>query len=473
MGLLSTLQLQPPASWAHGGPPGGGAQAGRSGPPGALGQAAGGAKKAAPAKSDGKAVATQQVLGHLRWGTHQGVLYALADGDGDEVEKGRGAQWRDMALANAGCRGLVAAHANLGAVEKKWRAQSDATYGAALLKRVSDAMAAVSKRKADDPAFRAALQQYYKKFDEVKRLALDIEVKDSDFNARLSHLGSVLKTGEIEKAAAYVKMTEDEIAQVRADIEAAKGILGKVLSLGSSIQGFAAAPTAAGAIGLISQGVTELGGVIIEGQYAAQLGQLEAQLDGAKAQLAKLKTEKYQHDVDEARAQLKGAATQCKIAAEAFSSAVNEIGWMRATAMDEARKAPSTKVVGEAFEGIKKQRDAIRTLKGACEVYIKQVDGVTPGVNKLRDHFAYISDWIQRVSQVEAQLAPDSPWGRATELAGRKNAVELGEWLNHMPFVRGECTRALQAALDKSAAAAIAPYEEAVRRVNAALAIAA
>ena len=129
--------------------------------------------------------------------------------------------------------------------------------------------------------------------------------------------------GKIEAAKGKVDEVQGEIDQIKADIEQAKAIFSKVLSIGMDIRNFAVAPSVDGLVNKLSEGVTALAGVIIEGQYAGKLGALDAQLAQAKGELKRLKNERFQHAVKEAQAMLLGTIARCRKADTAFRAAVH------------------------------------------------------------------------------------------------------------------------------------------------------
>jgi predicted nucleic acid-binding Zn-ribbon protein len=413
-------------------------------------------------------------LGALRWKGHQGQLLAFTDAAGKLVTNGPRAGWRTMASGNMFSGRIVHALADLDKLEQQWRGQADRVRrgtvdGEALRRKVEGAMAAVRQRKAKDEKFREAMNAYFDQLSALPPLAEKIAQADAEFEAALSRLGEAVKQEEIEKVEEQVKAIEGDIAAVKAEAEQVKAIVGKVLTLGTEIRSFAVAPSATAAIGLLSQGVTALTGAIVDGQYAGTLGRLDAQLGAAQADLAKLKHEKSFFHIKEAQANLKSAVSKCREADLNFNRQVKEMTRKRATAQDKSGESPATRIVGEVIARRARQRQLIFELRSLGETYLRVLKPLAENIPKVRDKFSHVGDWIDDIAVDDPRLARGSAWANASELTASSNAYELGNWIERVAEVRRDCQKVLKEVEEAGAAAATAPYDQALELVEEAL----
>ena len=121
----------------------------------------------------------------------------------------------------------------------------------------------------------------------------------------------------------------------------------------------------------LSEGVTALAGVIIEGQYAAKLGVLDAQLAQAKGELKRLKNERFQHAVKEAQAMLLGTIARCRKADNEFRAAVKDLRYKRADASSEAdEKGPKAAAPNQGAS--KKPNRAVLSWQKALHLHLSK-----------------------------------------------------------------------------------------------------
>jgi hypothetical protein len=414
-------------------------------------------------------------LGKLYWERrYKGDLFGFTDTNGDVVTGGPRPGWRAMALGNLYGRRALAAIYDLDQLERRWRTHFDRVKqgfadGQELAKKTERSMAAISERSAKEPQFGMAVHNFLEGFEALPTLALEIEEADEMFGASLNRLKSWLKQGDIDKTADYLLMKEADKAEVLADIAAAKAILDKVLSIGGQIVGVGAAPGAASVVGLVSEGVKELGGAIIEGFYAERLGALEAALAATKERLAGLRNAKYKDDLNAAQAELAGARKRCEVAAKNFTKGVKALDYARATALNIAT-SPSTRIISDVINLRAQQFQNIARLRTASEGFLKLQDGLVGSLAKLTDHYLHIGDWIDDIAAPDPRLARNSAWASANELSAYSNSTKLGEWKAYVPFAREACQNAHKAVEGDGPAKALRPYDQAMSMVEKALA---
>jgi uncharacterized coiled-coil DUF342 family protein len=413
----------------------------------------------------------KEPLGKLYWERrYKGQLFAFTDASGKRVTGGPGTGWKSMSACNVWGLRVVAALGDLDRDERAWRALVDRVHkgtadGQALAQQTAAAAGAIRQRRDKDKEFREAMRGYFQQFHQIQSRASEVASADAEFNEKLSHLAGVVTEGKIEDAKGKVDEVQGEIDQVKADIEQAKAIFSKVLSVGMDIRNFAVAPSVDALVSKLGEGVTALAGVIIEGQYAAKLGVLDAQLAQAKGELKRLKNERFQHAVKEAQAMLLGTIARCRKADNEFRAAVKELRYKRADASSEADEKGPTRFIAKVIAGRAQQRQAIQQLRDGGAAYVKLLDGVAVGVAKLTGAYAHVGDWIDDIAKALPQLARGSAWANGAELTAASNAVMLGNWTAYLPAARGDCEKALKSV----GASAMAPYEAALSEIEGAL----
>ena len=415
-------------------------------------------------------------LGETRWRDHKGTLLGYTTAEGALVTKAPSPAWKKMAVCNLFGRRSVIAMADAETLDRRWRdalrdVQAGIPRGQALLVRVKQAADAISERKKNDPKFQQAVNQYFRQVDELRALSEGINKADAHYAETLHRLESTILGTEIEATVDQVNAIKEQEGDVEKDRVRAKQIFGQVLSLGTAIAG--AGPfSAAAAISMVAKAADLIGNALIDGVYDKQIQQLEAKLHEAKGQLKELKSKKFHEDIAAAQEVVSQAISDCRSAAAVFVAALKDVGRSRAAAADasSSSKNDPTRIVAEAIGLQTQQHHALDTFTGAAEAFNRLSSGIEVGIRKLRDMHAYVSDWIVEVASADARLEPGTPWARQTELAGRSNAVELGQWIAFAPGAREACRQALVAMSGQAATAAMASYDEAMQTIEQALA---
>lgn len=416
----------------------------------------------------------KESLGRLRWEGHRGELAAFTDANGALVTGGPRPGWRKMATCNLFARRVLAANEDLNALERAWRSGAAAvakglTDGEQLAKRVKASKDAISERAKDDDKFAQVMNDYFRQVDSMGPLSDGIEKADKKYSECMHRLKSVVLDTKIQE-------TNDEIADLReaeADLEKDRAstlkIFEKVLGLAGAIAALAVAPAAAAAITAASQGMGLAGNLLIDGAYDAKLGELDGQLKDAKNKLSGLKKSKYVEDIAAASDVLAQATIDCRTAARAFTNAVKELLRRGAPAANVSSKSKDTAVISEVVSRRSEQRARITALRTSAQQFVSLLDGVSVGVTKLRDMYAYAGDWVDDIAKADPRLARGSAWAKAAELAAVGNALQLFDWLTHASQVRGQSLAVLKTTEGDAANVAMAPFEDAMKSVEEAM----
>ncbi len=416
----------------------------------------------------------KESLGHFRWDGHRGELFGFTDASGALVQGGPRVGWRKMATCNLFGRRVIAANEDLNKLESAWRAGVAAvgkgtTDGVALAKRAKDSMEAISEHAKNDEKFAQVMNDYFRQIDALGPLADAIEKAHKKYSECTHKLKSTILDTKIQETNDEIADIKDQEAELEKERANTQKIFGQVLGLAGAIVGYAAAPAAAAAITLVSQGAGLAGNVLIDGVYDAKLGELEAQLKDAKVKLTGLKKSKYVEDIAAASDVLAQAAIECKTAAKGFTNALKELMRRGAPAVNVSSKSPKTAVISEVVARRAEQHKRLTSARTSAQQYLALLDGVSVGVGKLRDMYAWSGAWIKDIAVADSRLAPGSAWGNNAELIGASNAVQLGEWIARAPRVRNQCQAALKATEAGAANAALAPYDQAMKYVEDAM----
>jgi hypothetical protein len=437
----------------------------------------GGAPKPAVDGDGGKMTTVKVVqlsLGVLRWQGHQGQLLAFTDDNGALVKGGPRVGWRAMGSGNMYGGRIVHALADLDSLEKRWRDQSvrlrkGTADGLTLLKKVREAMAAVTDRKGKDDKFQAAMTSYIEKSEELGEFAIAVQKADHQFMAKLDHLAGVMKDDAIAKVKESIEATEAEKAGVEKEIQQVKDAVNKVLSVATKIRDLAVSPDATKVVGMVSEGISDVAGVIIDGQYAGQLARLDTQLEASKEDLGKLVHDKAFLTIQEAQDELRVTVSDCESAQKKFTSAIQAVIFLRAKAVDRAGDSPSTKIVGEAIARRAAQQQLVLDQRNACATFLAVIEPLAANMPKFRDRFRQVGDWIDDIAVDNPQLARNTPWANACEFVGQSNSLELSKWIDRVGEVRTACQEVAKEVAEDATASALAPYEAALAAIKTAL----
>ena len=416
----------------------------------------------------------KESLGRLRWDGHQGELFAFTDANGALVTGGPRAGWKKMATCNLFGRRALAANDDLNKLERAWRAGAAAvpkgtSDGVALAKRAKASMGAISERAKNDDKFAQVMNDYFRQIDALGPLSDAIAKADKKYSESTHRLKSTILDTKIQEQNDEIADLKDQEAELEKDRASTQKIFAQVLGLAGTIAAFAVAPAAAAAITLVSKGAEVSGNVLIDGAYDAKLGELESQLKDAKGKLGELKKSKYVEDIGAATDVLAQAAIDCKTAARLFTNAIRELMRRGAPALNVSSKSRDTAVISEVVARRSEQRQRLTALHASAQQFIDLLNGLTPGMTRLRDMYAWVGDWITDIAAADSRLARGSPWANAAELDAVSNAVQLGDWITHAGQVRGPCQAALTSSEGSAADAALAPFDEAMKYVEQAM----
>jgi hypothetical protein len=413
--------------------------------------------------------AGQVPLGSISWGgRYKGNLWAITDVNGDIVRGGPSLILKDMATMNQMGALALKAIEDLETLDKQWRAEHDAvrkatsdassdvkTLGADVKKGQNGALA---KRVKGDRDFFTDVNGYIEKLEVAEGLFRKIPGAEKDFEAASFKLNAVVYQYEVDKASDRYKGKEEELEQLKKDIEEAQELFEDVVEFALNIAKRDWMDAAANAI-------SYLGKKEIEAAYEPELNTLKDELEALKKDVKELKDKQFVSAIEGARADLESAAIRLENAQADFKTALEQLARVQANARNELNESSSTKVVGKLIVGRAQQLKAITTAQTACRRYLELSKRGSTRISEIGNNYGYVGTFLTDAAKVDPAFNPTTLYARTLEFSARANVVMLDNWRTWVAHVQGECSKALKW-LDVGDKGPMAPFKEAISLVK-------
>ena len=411
----------------------------------------------------------QVPLGSLNWGgRYRGKFWAITDVNGNIVRGGPSRILKDMAAMNQMGALVLKAIEDLETLDKQWRAEHDAVRKATAdaaneVKSLAadvkkGANGALAKRAKNDRDFFADVNGYVEKLEAAEALFRKIPGAEKDFVAASFKLNAVVFQYEVDQATDRHEDKEDELEQLKKDIEDAQEFFKDVVEVALNIAKQDWKDVAANAI-------SYLGKKAIDAAYEPQLNTLKDQLEALKKEVKGLKDKQFFNAIEGARADLESAAIRLENAQADFKTALEQLARVQANARNELNESSSTKQVGKLSVGRTQQLKAITAGQTACRRYLELSKRGSARVSEIGDRYGAVGTFLTDASKTDPAFERTTLYARTLELSARSNVVMLDNWRNWAEHVQGECTKALKW-LDEGDKGPMAPFKEAISLVK-------
>ena len=342
--------------------------------------------------------AAQVPLGSINWGgRYRGRLWAITNVNGDIVRGGTSLILKDMAAMNHMGALALKAIDDLETLDKQWRAEHDAVRKAsdeaandvktlaADVKRGENCT--LAKRAKEDRDFFTDVNSYIEKLEVAEGLFRKIPGAEKDFQAASHKLNAVVFQYEVDKASDTYKDKEDELEQLKKDIEEAQDLFKDVVEIATNIAKGDWTDVAANALSF-------LGKKTIDAAYEPRLNTLKEELEALKKEVKELKDKQFFNAIEGARADLESAAIRLENAQADFKTALEQLARVQANARNELNESSSTKLVGKLIVGRAQQLKAITAGQTACRRYLELSKRGSDRISEIGDCYGNVGTFL-------------------------------------------------------------------------------
>jgi hypothetical protein len=414
-------------------------------------------------------VVQQVALGPINWGgKYRGKFWAITNVDGDVVRRGERFPSSAMAKMNEFGALALAAMADLEKLHAQWRSDYDVvrkatdqaaadvkTLGADVNKGENGALA---KRVKGDRDFFGDVNGYLEKLELAEGLYKKIPAAEKDFEAASHKLKEVVFAYEVDKTSDQYKDKEEELEDLKKDIESAKELFKEIVDMALNIAKQDWKDVAANAISF-------LGRQAIDAAYEPRLNTLKQELETLKKKVRDLKDKQFMSAIEGARAGLESASIRFENAQSEFKTALDQLARAQANARNELNESSSTAIAGKLVVGRTQQLKSIATGQTSCRRYLELSRRGAERISEIGNKYGAVGSFLDQAAKVDPAFSSDKRYAKTLELSARTNVVELDEWRNWVSHVQSECTKALQW-LDQGSKGPMAPFDQAISLVK-------
>lgn len=418
---------------------------------------------------DQATVAAQEPLGLLAYRGLRIALWAMTAPEGKLDAPGATAPMKQLAHLNSLGNLAIQAVDQMVELETAWRASHGRAH-----QLFEQSAAEVSQLETDSA--KAKIVEAVKKgevFQAIKEYTDELKTSGEKVQAiasaqtELKGAGLQLVTNELWRTANQQKSVVAAAAQ---EVEAEKKKIEDARQMAEDIFGVAKMVVQADFAGLAKKAwdkVKEAGpglviDAIIDSEDGARLEELQQKLNAAKQKLDEITDKALATAVEAARVNVEAKLQKLVAERQAFTNSMDKLqqDQVRASTVLGENHDPATAKLGKMLAKRDHYQQAVDAARNACANFLQGAAQAHAGTLDIVQAYRSASGFIDQAASTDPCFDRSQPCGKVLELSAIQNAYRLGNWLEWLDAVQGECQKANTWLLDEGKSGPMEPYRE-------------